>query len=103
MFWAKALLFSILLYPILDVGVTDNQVITGLWSKKILFGGGSKFKVQNDQEPRTNDQEPMTRNQEPGTNDQEPSVSFPLFRALKRRFKGSRQRYNTEPLDSLNI
>ena len=29
-FWAKALLFSILLYPNLKVGVIDNQVITGL-------------------------------------------------------------------------
>jgi len=29
-FWAKVLLFSILLYPNLKVGVIDNQVITGL-------------------------------------------------------------------------
>ena len=28
--WAKARLFSILLYPNLKVGVIDNQVITGL-------------------------------------------------------------------------
>ena len=29
-FWAKALLFSILLYADINVGVIENQVITGL-------------------------------------------------------------------------